>query len=373
RRSTSGSAQFLGDRLVSWSSKKQRSTTISTTEAEYIAMSRCYKMAEENVPAPSPKRSDKHILSFNAWLPVRKGNLLLYLQKLQKNPIFRILVDILQNTNFFRAFTASANVPTIYIQQFWNTLVQDAKTEVYSSTGIEQWFTLNADLLRKALEITPPWRAILSLINQCLNDKTSGSDKPQHPILQMLWGIVTRSIMDVFFLFSLSNVDYAELLWEEFVQAIQTFFTHRANLNIPTKKPTPHVILYCWFTKLIIYYLGSEHNIHRRPGSPVHVTGDDFLLDNLKFVPKGEKDEDQQKKTASKADKPKKPAPAKQPTLAEQAKPVKEKTSKLTPSKKIRKGITQRLPVVEEADSITQDAPTGPFAQPQDDTFANVV
>nr|GEX82416.1 integrase, catalytic region, zinc finger, CCHC-type, peptidase aspartic, catalytic [Tanacetum cinerariifolium] len=42
RRSTSGSAQFLGDKLVSWSSKKQRSTVISTTEAEYIAMSGCY-------------------------------------------------------------------------------------------------------------------------------------------------------------------------------------------------------------------------------------------------------------------------------------------------------------------------------------------
>ncbi|GKF75208.1 hypothetical protein Tco_0224652, partial [Tanacetum coccineum] len=41
RRSTSGSAQFLGDRFVSWSSKKQRSTVISTTEAEYIAMSGC--------------------------------------------------------------------------------------------------------------------------------------------------------------------------------------------------------------------------------------------------------------------------------------------------------------------------------------------
>nr|GEX52395.1 Gag-Pol polyprotein [Tanacetum cinerariifolium] len=41
RRSTSGSAQFLGDKLVSWLSKKQKSTAISTTEAEYIAMSRC--------------------------------------------------------------------------------------------------------------------------------------------------------------------------------------------------------------------------------------------------------------------------------------------------------------------------------------------
>nr|GEZ83359.1 uncharacterized mitochondrial protein AtMg00810-like [Tanacetum cinerariifolium] len=41
RRSTSGSAQFLGDKLVSWSSKKQQRTAISTTEAEYIAMSGC--------------------------------------------------------------------------------------------------------------------------------------------------------------------------------------------------------------------------------------------------------------------------------------------------------------------------------------------
>ncbi|GJU92091.1 hypothetical protein Tco_1304514 [Tanacetum coccineum] len=42
RRSTSGSAQLLGDRLVSWSSKKQKSTAISSIEAEYIALSGCY-------------------------------------------------------------------------------------------------------------------------------------------------------------------------------------------------------------------------------------------------------------------------------------------------------------------------------------------
>ncbi|GJU32232.1 retrovirus-related pol polyprotein from transposon TNT 1-94 [Tanacetum coccineum] len=41
RRSTSGSAQILGDKLVIWSSKKQKSTAISSTEAEYIALSVC--------------------------------------------------------------------------------------------------------------------------------------------------------------------------------------------------------------------------------------------------------------------------------------------------------------------------------------------
>nr|GEZ56910.1 hypothetical protein [Tanacetum cinerariifolium] len=41
RRSTSESAQFFDDKLVSWSSKKQKSTAISTIEAEYIAISGC--------------------------------------------------------------------------------------------------------------------------------------------------------------------------------------------------------------------------------------------------------------------------------------------------------------------------------------------
>ncbi|GJT30153.1 hypothetical protein Tco_0910428, partial [Tanacetum coccineum] len=87
-----------------------------------------------------------------------------------------------------------------------------------------------------------PWRAILTLINQCLTGKTSGSDKPRHPVLQMLWGIVTQT-----------NVDYAELLWEEFTQGIQTFFSHKAShkasLEDPKKKVTPLLIPYGRFSK----------------------------------------------------------------------------------------------------------------------------
>ncbi|GKF08752.1 hypothetical protein Tco_0042976 [Tanacetum coccineum] len=41
RRSTYGSMQLLGDRLVSWSSKRQKIATISSAEPEYIALSSC--------------------------------------------------------------------------------------------------------------------------------------------------------------------------------------------------------------------------------------------------------------------------------------------------------------------------------------------
>ncbi|GKC29908.1 hypothetical protein Tco_1037202 [Tanacetum coccineum] len=54
---TSGSAQFLGDKLVSWSSKKQKSTVILSMEAEYIALSGClrllYAATTFNIQEPS--------------------------------------------------------------------------------------------------------------------------------------------------------------------------------------------------------------------------------------------------------------------------------------------------------------------------------
>ncbi|GJV81008.1 hypothetical protein Tco_1516878 [Tanacetum coccineum] len=40
-KSTSGGLQFLGENLVSWSSKKQDYTAISTAEAEYVSLSAC--------------------------------------------------------------------------------------------------------------------------------------------------------------------------------------------------------------------------------------------------------------------------------------------------------------------------------------------
>ncbi|GKE16670.1 hypothetical protein Tco_1424247 [Tanacetum coccineum] len=58
RRSTSRSTQFLGDKIVSWSSKKQKSTAISSTETEYIALSGAIALCCNNVQHSRAKHID---------------------------------------------------------------------------------------------------------------------------------------------------------------------------------------------------------------------------------------------------------------------------------------------------------------------------
>nr|GEV40011.1 retrovirus-related Pol polyprotein from transposon TNT 1-94 [Tanacetum cinerariifolium] len=214
------------------------------------------KMADENVLSQAPTRSNDQILPFTAWVPIGKSNFVLDLQKKQKNPIFQISVDIFPSTNFFKAFTASASVPAIYIQQ-----------KAIEITPIDQAHQF----------VSPPLGdAVIDFMNQL------GYTEVIHFVSRMAGRIMS------------TNVDYAKLLWEEFVQAIQTFLTDKANLGSPTKKgrkDKPHVIPYCQFIKIIICHLGRIHNIHQRSASPFHLAEEDFKLGNLKFIPKGEIDE----------------------------------------------------------------------------------
>nr|GEW42327.1 histone deacetylase 14 [Tanacetum cinerariifolium] len=186
-------------------------------------------MANENVHAPAPTRSDDQILPFTAWVPIGKSNFILVLQKKQENPMFQIIVDILQNTNLFRAFTASASVPAIYLQQFWDTLMFEAKTRAYRFQLDEEWFILDANLLREALQISP--------VDQDHQFVSPPSDD---------------AIMDF-----VNQLGYSG----------EIHFVSRMAVN------------------------NLHHNIHKRSGSPLNLAEDDLSLGNLKFVPKGEIDE----------------------------------------------------------------------------------
>nr|GEV09265.1 hypothetical protein [Tanacetum cinerariifolium] len=96
-------------------------------------------MADVNGNAPAdqaptmapPIRTDDQILPHISWVPIGKSNCYFDVEKSQSNPIYKIAVDILKHTNFFRAFTASSTIPSIYIQQFWDTVRYDKTAGCY--------------------------------------------------------------------------------------------------------------------------------------------------------------------------------------------------------------------------------------------------
>nr|GEU29247.1 hypothetical protein [Tanacetum cinerariifolium] len=125
RRSTSGSAQFFGDKLTTALNSTKFPcivTIVVPLLSAAITFSTPDTMADVNVNAPAgqaptmapPVRTDDQILPHIRWVPIGKINCYLDVEKSQSYPIYKIAVDILKHTNFFKAFTASSTIPSIY-------------------------------------------------------------------------------------------------------------------------------------------------------------------------------------------------------------------------------------------------------------------
>ncbi|GKF35109.1 hypothetical protein Tco_0108309, partial [Tanacetum coccineum] len=91
-----------------------------------------------------------------------------------------------------------------------------------------------------------------------------------------------------------AHIDYAERMWEEFIQSIHTFTEDKKNLPQHTqgkKKATLIVIPSVRFTKLIIFHPQRKYKFHPRPESPLHLPTEEPLMGYLKFSAKGTKRE----------------------------------------------------------------------------------
>ncbi|GJW69096.1 hypothetical protein Tco_0123520 [Tanacetum coccineum] len=129
RRSTSGSAQFLGDKLVTWSSKKQKSTAISSIEAEYIALSgsRYENHVFGNVETSG--RGNERVMVLDLELvpnenrfDIGKCNGRIPHGFSPREPTFQVTLDALALTPCYPTFLITADVPEVYMHQFWNCI-----------------------------------------------------------------------------------------------------------------------------------------------------------------------------------------------------------------------------------------------------------
>ncbi|GJX40600.1 copia protein [Tanacetum coccineum] len=263
QRSTSGSAQFLGDKLVSWSSKKQKSTAISSTEAEYIALSGCcsqilwmrsqltdYGFQFNKIPLYCDNKSvialccnnvqhsrAKHIDVHYHFIKeqVENGIVELYFVRTEyqladifTKPLPRerfnflieklVVLDVIALTTWYPAFLITADVPEVYMHQFWNS-VYNHDTFYRFKIDKKKRFKLTLEVFRDIFQICPrvpgrdidplpseedtvsflrelghtrvinslndvvvdqmhqPWKTFAALINPGLSGKTSGLDK----------------------------------------------------------------------------------------------------------------------------------------------------------------------------------------------------
>ncbi|GKB62164.1 retrovirus-related pol polyprotein from transposon TNT 1-94, partial [Tanacetum coccineum] len=245
RRSTSGSAQFLGGKLVTWSSKKQKSTAISSTEAEYISLSRYEKHVSENAKMSDRGRGrvkvvtraylsrtmnptaaeifslDNTLVAPEARLTIGKCNSRISFSKPQREATYQVTLDALKLSPCYPAFLITAEVPEIYMHQFWNSFNKVQGSSSYHFKIDSKKFKVDVEVFHDILQICPklpnqpfnipqftdeeivsfiyelgytgkietlselvvdhmhrPWRTFAAVINRCISGKTTGLDKP---------------------------------------------------------------------------------------------------------------------------------------------------------------------------------------------------
>ncbi|GKB95394.1 hypothetical protein Tco_0981531 [Tanacetum coccineum] len=385
RRSTSGSAQFLGDKLVSWSSKEAKALALSRiplycdnksvialccnnvqhSRAKHVDIR--YHFIKEQVengivelyfirteyqladiftkPLPrerfnflidklgmrsmSPEtlkrlaeETDEITTSITAQqtkldlelvpkenrLNIGKCNRRIPRGLKPKDETFQVVLDALALTPCYPAFLITADVPEVYMHQFWNCIYKHDDFYRFKIDKKKR-FKLTLEVFRDIFQICPrvpgrdfdalpseedtisflrdlghtgvinslndvvvdqmhqPWRTFAALINRSLSGKTTGLDKLRLSRAQILWGMYHQK-----------NVDYVELLWED--------FTYQIDNKVYKKQEKMY---YPRFTKVIIHhFLIQEKSLSWRNRIGMHTSKDDYLINTLRFVSRKE-------------------------------------------------------------------------------------
>ncbi|GJR57326.1 hypothetical protein Tco_1499488 [Tanacetum coccineum] len=265
----------------------------------------------------NPQESEQVVARDELWVPtaervnISTTNVRLETTVKQKEETFQVVIDVIKNSACIKAFTISADVPEILMQQFWYTITKIKDSKSYEFLLADKRCVIDAEVFRKILDICPrkegedftevqndddtltflvdlgysgplhkytnmfvdhmhqPWRTLAACINKCLSGKTASNDKLRKSRIDILWGMFYRE-----------NVDYPSLIWEDIAYQID----HRRE-----KKSRRENMPYPRFTKVIIDYFLSKHkSLKKLKFQHFHTIKDDGVVSRLKLVIMGE-------------------------------------------------------------------------------------
>ncbi|GJV63391.1 hypothetical protein Tco_1474219 [Tanacetum coccineum] len=236
-----------------------------------------------NTTKEQQKELDDALVAPENRLKIGKSNLRLSSNLKSKEPTIQVVLDALKLTPFYNAFEISADVPEIYMQEFWVTVTRHHSSLRFKLDGKSH--TVNVDNFRDMLKICPklpgqkfeeppleedilsfirdlghtgeikflsdvnvnhmhqPWRSFAAIINKCLSGKTTTLESLRLSRAQILWGMYHNK-----------QVDYVYLLWEDLVFQVE---------NKNSKKNND--MYYPRFTKVILdYFMAKDQAISRR-------------------------------------------------------------------------------------------------------------
>ncbi|GJZ51798.1 hypothetical protein Tco_0606313 [Tanacetum coccineum] len=239
-------------------------------------------------------------------LKIGKCNLRLSSDVTSKEATLQVVYDVLKLTPFYKAFQVTADAPEIYMQEFWASAYVHNRSVRFKMNNKKH--ILGLDQFRDILQICPkvgnkkfeepplekeilaflaslghsgdirkitdvnvnklhqPWRSFAAIINKCLSGKPS-YDSLRLSQAQILWGMYNKK-----------NVDYAYLLWEDFIFQIENKNTKKGN-----------AMYYPRFTKLVVnFVMDKDPSIPRRNKVNWHYARDDPMFTTINVISRNE-------------------------------------------------------------------------------------
>ncbi|GJS85667.1 hypothetical protein Tco_0752208 [Tanacetum coccineum] len=143
-----------------------------------------------NTTQAQQKALDDALVAPTDRLEFGKCNMRLKTDIKPKEATFQVVLDALALTPFYQAFLITAEVPAIYMQEFWATVIICPKIpgQQFEEPPLEHDILFFLRDLRHSGDIHyitdvsidylhQPWRAFATIINKCLSGKDTAYEK----------------------------------------------------------------------------------------------------------------------------------------------------------------------------------------------------